>query len=128
MQRLLLDTHVLLWWLADDPLLGVKTKKLIADPRNEVLVSAVTSWEISIKKATGKLEVPDDIDAIVEDEGFSKLPISLYHGEIAGRLLPHHRDPFDRMLIAQAKVMELSLVTNDSKIQLYVVRTIDPLE
>ena len=128
MQRLLLDTHVLLWWLADDPILGEKTRKLIADPRNEVLVSAVTSWEISIKKATGKLKAPDDIDTIVEDEGFCKLPINLYHGEIAGRLPLHHKDPFDRMLIAQAKIMELSLVTNDSKVKLYAVKTIDPLE
>ncbi len=127
MQRLLLDTHVLLWWLADAPALGPKARRLIADPRNEVLVSAVTSWEISIKKTTGKLEVPDDIDTIVEDEGFSKLPINLYHGEIAGRLPLHHKDPFDRMLIAQAKIMELSLVTNDSKIKLYAVKTIDPL-
>lgn len=127
MQRLLLDTHVLLWWLADDPALGIQIKKLISDPRNEVLVSAVTSWEISIKKTTGKLDAPDDIDTIVEDEGFSKLPITLYHGEIAGRLPLHHKDPFDRMLIAQAKIMELSLVTNDSKMQLYAVKTIDPL-
>ncbi len=128
MQRLLLDTHVLLWWLADDPILGEKTRTLIADPRNEVLVSAVTSWEIAIKKVTGKLEAPDDIDTIVEDEGFSKLPINLYHGEIAGRLPLHHKDPFDRMLIAQAKIMELSLVTNDSKVKLYAVKTIDPLK
>ncbi len=131
MQRLLLDTHVLLWWLADDPMLGVNTRKLIANPRNEVLVSAVTSWEISIKKTTGKLGAPDDIDTIVEDEGFSKLLISLYHGEIAGRLPLHHKDPFDRILIAQAKILELSpntLVTNDTKIKLYTVKTIDPLE
>ena len=128
MQRLLLDTHVLLWWLADDPNLGSKTRRLIGDPRNEILISAVTSWEISIKKTTGKLEAPDDIDTIVEDEGFSKLPIDLYHGEIAGRLPLHHKDPFDRMLIAQAKIMELTLVTNDSKIKLYTVRTINPLE
>ncbi len=127
MQRLLLDTHVLLWWLADAPILGKKIRKLIADPRNEVFVSAATSWEISIKKSTGKLEAPDDIDSIVEDEGFTKLSISMYHGEIAGRLPLHHKDPFDRMLIAQAKIMELSFVTNDSKAKLYDVKIIDPL-
>ena len=78
MKRFLLDTHVLLWWLGGSPELGPRCKELIADQRNQVYVSAATTWEISIKKAIGKLEAPNDIDSIVEDEGFSKLPISLY--------------------------------------------------
>jgi PIN domain nuclease of toxin-antitoxin system len=126
MRRLLLDTHVLLWWLADNPALGRKARKLIADPRNEVFISAVTSWEIAIKKTAGKLEAPDDIDTIVEDEGFSKLPINLYHGEVAGKLPLHHKDPFDRMLIAQSITIPLVLMTNDDSIRQYDVQTLDP--
>jgi len=119
MQRFLLDTHVLLWWLDGSPELGPRCKELIADQRNQVYVSAATTWEISIKKALGKLEAPDDIDSIVEDEGFSKLPISLYHGQLAGSLPVHHRDPFDRMLIAQAQAEGLILMTSDNNIGLY---------
>lgn len=119
MQRFLLDTHVLLWWLDDSPELGPRCKELIADQRNQIYVSAATTWEISIKKALGKLEAPDDIDSIVEDEGFSKLPINLYHGQLAGSLPMLHRDPFDRMLIAQAQAEGLILMTSDGNIGLY---------
>jgi PIN domain nuclease of toxin-antitoxin system len=119
MQRFLLDTHVLLWWLDGSPELGPRCKEVIADQRNQVYVSAATTWEVSIKKALGKLEVPDDIDSIVEDEGFSKLPISLYHGQLAGSLPMLHRDPFDRMLIAQAQAEGLILMTSDNNIGLY---------
>ena len=119
MQRFLLDTHVLLWWLDDSAELGPRCKELIADQRNQIYVSAATTWEISIKKALGKLEAPDDIDSIVEDEGFSKLPISLYHGQLAGSLPTLHRDPFDRMLIAQAQAEGLILMTSDGNIGLY---------
>ncbi|AMV71134.1 type II toxin-antitoxin system VapC family toxin [Desulfuromonas carbonis] len=128
MQRFLLDTHVLLWWLDDAPRLGPRCKELIADQRNEVFVSAATTWEISIKKALGKLEAPEDIDSIVEDEGFSKLPISLYHGQLAGSLPVFHRDPFDRMLIAQAQSEGLTLVTSDENMGLYKLRLRNPEE
>jgi PIN domain nuclease of toxin-antitoxin system len=124
MQRLLLDTHVLLWWLTDDARLGSKTRKIIEDERNEIFVSAATTWEVSIKKSLGKIRGPDDLDGIVEDEGFSKLPISLYHGQAAGGLPYHHRDPFDRMLVAQAQAEGLSLITADPHIPLYGVRTL----
>ncbi|MGE4546127.1 MAG: type II toxin-antitoxin system VapC family toxin [Pedobacter sp.] len=128
MQRFLLDTHVLLWWLDDSPKLGPRCKELIGDQRNEVFVSAATTWEISIKKALGKLEAPEDIDSIVEDEGFSKLPISLYHGQLAGSLPVLHRDPFDRMLIAQAQSDGLILMTSDENIRLYKLRIRNPEE
>lgn len=128
MKRLLLDTHVLLWWLADDPKLGPQTAEIISDTRNEIFVSAVSSWEIAIKKKLGKLEAPDDIDTVVEDEGFSKLPVSLHHGEVAGNLPLHHKDPFDRMLIAQAKIAGLRIVTDDSYIKLYDVKIVSPLD
>jgi PIN domain nuclease of toxin-antitoxin system len=92
---------------------------MIGNDRNQVFVSAATTWEISIKMAIGKLRAPEDMDSIVEDEGFSKLPISLYHGQLAGSLPAHHRDPFDRMLIAQAQAEGLILITADENISLY---------
>jgi len=92
---------------------------MISNDRNQVFVSAATTWEISIKMAIGKLRAPEDMDSVVEDEGFSKLPISLYHGQLAGSLPAHHRDPFDRMLIAQAQAEGLILITADENISLY---------
>ena len=124
MRRLLLDTHVLLWWLADAPSLGQHTRQILADARHEVHVSAASGWEISIKKALGKLEAPDDLETIIEEEGFQLLPISFFHGEQAGALPPHHADPFDRMLVAQAQAEGLVLVTADTAIPRYGVRTL----
>ncbi len=123
MKRLLLDTHVLLWWLAHDPALGPETQKAIRDAQNDVYVSAATTWEVSIKQALGKLEAPDDLDRIVAEERFLKLPISLYHGQMAGRLAAYHRDPFDRMLVAQAQAEGLTVVTVDQNIPRYGVQT-----
>ena len=125
MKRLLLDTHVLLWWLSDDPQLGEFCKQAITNPRNQVYVSAASAWEISIKKSIGKLTAPDDMDAIVESEGFEKLPVTLFHGNQAGSLPKLHKDPFDRMLIAQAQSEGLVIVTNDEKIIQYKIRTMD---
>ncbi|HLD69014.1 MAG TPA: type II toxin-antitoxin system VapC family toxin [Pseudomonas sp.] len=125
MRRLLLDTHALLWWLADDESLGGTARLLIREPRNQVLVSAASIWEISIKRAKGLIEVPDDLEALVEDEGFSKLPISLFHAQQAGVLPEIHRDPFDRMLIAQAQAEGLELVTADAVIPRYGVRVVN---
>lgn len=122
MKRLLLDTHVLLWWLEDNPSIGKNAKASIIDGNNEVYVSAATTWEISIKKALGKLNAPDDMDTIVEEERFIKLPITLYHGQMAGMLPLYHRDPFDRMLIAQAQAEGLTIVTSDGIFSKYGVR------
>ncbi len=124
MRRLLLDTHTFIWWLADDPRLGADAKGIIADSQNMVFVSAATGWEISIKKALGKLEAPDDLDALVEKEGFEHLPITFYHGEQAGALPGHHRDPFDRILIAQAQAEGLVIVTADRIIPEYGVKVV----
>ncbi len=126
MRRLLLDTHILLWWLSDDENLGEQAKKMIADTRNEVFISAATTWEIAIKKAKGLLEAPNDMDRIVEDEGFSKLPVSLFHGEKAGDLPEIYRDPFDRMLVAQAQAEGLEIMTVDPEIPKYGIKLIDP--
>ncbi|MGB5672362.1 MAG: type II toxin-antitoxin system VapC family toxin [Sedimenticolaceae bacterium] len=124
MQRLLLDTHAFLWWLADAPELGNSARKAIADERNEVFVSAATGWEVAIKRAAGKLQAPDNLDAMVEESGFSHLPVTFFHGEQAGALPMHHRDPFDRMLVAQAQAEGLVIVTRDLYIQRYGVRTL----
>ena len=124
MKRLLLDTHALLWWLSGDLKLGKIAKAEISNPKNEVYVSAASIWEIAIKKGIGKLTAPADFDAIVDNEGFLKLPISLYHGEQAGTLPQHHKDPFDRMLVAQAQAEGLTFITSDKWIDLYQTKTI----
>ena len=123
MQRLLLDTPVFLWWLSDDPQLGERAHGAIIDERNEVYVSAVSGWEIAIKRAMGKLEAPDNLETMVDEMGFFHLPITFFHGEQAGSLPMHHRDPFDRMLVAQAQAEGLIIVTKDVHIPLYGVRT-----
>ena len=125
MERLLLDTHAFLWWLADESRLGIGARKRIAEPANAVFVSAATGWEIGIKRALGKLQAPDDLDSVVEDEGFAHLPVTFFHGEQAGALPPHHRDPFDRMLVAQAQAEGLVIVTRDPQIKTYGIRTLD---
>jgi PIN domain nuclease of toxin-antitoxin system len=112
--RLLLDTHALLWWLADEGL-STQASDAIADPANLVAVSAASAWEISIKKALGKLAAPDDLEAQVQASGFTALPISIAHGIAAGKLARHHEDPFDRMLIAQAFAEGLTIVTRDKR-------------
>lgn len=119
--KILLDTHVLLWWLADDPLLSRKARSLIIDKKNIVFISAATTWEMMIKKALGKLEAPDDIVEMIKDNQFKDLPITLAH-TVAIRDLPkHHHDPFDRMLVAQAKSESLTLITADEKLTAYDV-------
>jgi PIN domain nuclease of toxin-antitoxin system len=111
---LLLDTHAVLWWLADEGLTA-EARDAIADPANMVAVSAVSAWEISIKKALGKLAAPDDLEQQVHANGFTPLPISVSHGVAAGRLDRHHEDPFVRMLTAQALAEGLTIVTRDKR-------------
>ena len=118
--RLLLDTHALLWWLADEGL-STQARDAIADPATVAMVSAVSAWEISIKKALGKLAAPDDLDHQVQAGGFLPLPITIAHGVAAGELVRHHEDPFDRMLIAQARAEGLTIVTRDKRFADYDV-------
>ena len=125
MRRVLLDTHALLWWLADHKALGKSAREIIADERNTIYVSAATTWEISIKKAKGLLSAPDDIDGIMDEEGFEPLPITTFHGERAGELPDIHRDPFDRMLVAQAQAEGLEILTKDTEIPKYGIKVID---
>ena len=124
MSRFLLDTHVLLWWLTDDPRLGASARQTIADAQNEVFVSAATGWEVAIKRALGKLRAPDELETEIKDEGFVPLPITFRHAEQAGALPLLHRDPFDRVLIAQALAEDLILITNDERIKRYDVQTL----
>src|SRR3954447_2242696 len=110
---LLLDTHVFLWWLENPALLSKAASKTIGDGKNTVYVSAAVAWEISIKKALGKLDAPDDIEAAMAANRFLPLPVTIPH-TLAVQLLPDiHRDPFDRLLIAQAKHEEFKLVSRD---------------
>ncbi len=90
-----------------------------------VFVSATTGWEIGIKKALGQLHAPDDLDSAVEHEGFTHLPITFFHGEQAGALPAIHRDPFDRMLVAQAQAEGLRMITSDPQVKAYGIRTLD---
>jgi PIN domain nuclease of toxin-antitoxin system len=121
--RLLLDTHVIIWWLADDPTLSDEIKSLI-DSEPDVYISPATIWEIAIKQAIGKLKEPANLPERVRDCGFSELPIRSAHAITAGRLPVVHRDPFDRMLVAQAQCEDLTLVTRDPDIQKYEVSTL----
>jgi PIN domain nuclease of toxin-antitoxin system len=123
-QRLLLDTHILIWWLRNAAEIGDKSRKLIANRHNQVFVSAVSLWEIQIKRNIGKLTAPDGLLEIVEDEGFIILDITGQHAEQIGNLPDYHRDPFDRMLVAQAQVEGLTILTSDKQINRYGVRTL----
>lgn len=115
--NLLLDTCTLLWWVGGENV-AAEAAEAIADPDNNVWVSAASIWEISIKRSINKLTVRGDLDAVA-DEDFEHLPISAAHARLAGRLPRHHRDPFDRMLVAQAQAQGLTLVTRDLAIRRY---------
>jgi PIN domain nuclease of toxin-antitoxin system len=116
--RLLLDTHALLWWLAGDGL-RPNAAAAVGDPRNTVLVSAVSVWEVGIKGALGKVTIDGDLLESIRATGFEALPITFDHAHAAGALPLHHRDPFDRMLVAQATVEAATLVTRDPAIAAY---------
>lgn len=119
--RLLLDTHALLWALTDDARLQQDARERIADGRNQVLVSAASAWEITIKRAVGKLRAPDDLARQVAQARFDPLDITIEHAVAVGDLPNHHRDPFDRLLVAQARVDGLTIVTHDVQIERYDV-------
>ena len=118
--KLLVDTHVVIWWLADDPTLAEDVKTQL-DHEPEVFLSAATVWEVAIKQAIGKLIEPADLPERIRDSGLRELPITAQHALTAARLPLLHRDPFDRMLIAQARCEDLTLVTRDPQILRYDV-------
>lgn len=115
--RLLLDTHALLWWFDGNRRLSAKVRRLIEDEQTEVLVSAASAWEISTKSRIGKLRIAEAISQrlpeTVASQGFTPLPISLTDAQRAGWLATEHRDPFDRMLAAQAQAHDVPIATND---------------
>ncbi len=117
---LLLDTHVVLWWLTDDRTLSDDIKDRL-DHEPDVYVSSATIWEVAVKQAIGKIKEPADLPERIRGSGFRQLPITFEHAIAAGRLPLIHRDPFDRMLVAQARVEDLTLVTRDAEVQKYEV-------
>ena len=117
--RLLLDTHVLLWWLANDVALSKTAADLIRDPGNVVFVSTVSHWEIWLKQSIGKLRVPAAFEQRLAGESFEPLPLTAVQVQEVARLPWHHRDPFDRMLVAQAQTENLVLLTADSAVHAY---------
>jgi PIN domain nuclease of toxin-antitoxin system len=123
--RLLLDTHALLWWLDGDRRLSRRARTRLHDVDNVVLVSAVSAWEITTKARIGKLpgalEVAEDVAGAVASQGFTALDISILHAQRAGRLPGGHRDPFDRMLIAQAQLEDVPIVSNETVFDAYGV-------
>lgn len=122
--RLLLDAHALLWWLADDPSLDPAARTAIADPANEVIVSASTVWEIAIKRSLGKVTAPAGLAEVIEQAGFIEAPVTASDAERAASLEPVHRDPFDRMLVAQTSRLRAVLVTRDPVFGRYGVATV----
>jgi len=116
----LVDTHVVLWWLTDDATLSEAIKNTM-DHDPDVYVSAASIWEVAIKQAIGKLTEPADLPERIRESGFRELPITHEHAIAAGRLPLIHRDPFDRMLVAQARHEGLTLATRDANIQRYEV-------
>ncbi|HJN50267.1 MAG: type II toxin-antitoxin system VapC family toxin [Pseudomonadales bacterium] len=121
----LLDTHVLLWWLDGNPALSEKARAVIADGERLVFVSAATIWEIRIREALGKLDIPGNFHQVLAAQPFEMLDITPEHAHAIAGLADHHRDPFDRMLVAQAKTEGLGLVTRDRHLRKYNIPIIE---
>ena len=121
--RLLLDSHTFLWWVRDDPALRKRARTLISDTGNECFVSHASTWEMAIKASLGKLTLPSTVERFVVDQceinGFRLLPITLAHLGLVELLPFHHRDPFDRLLVAQARLEGLTLVSRDPTLKDY---------
>ncbi len=121
---LLLDTHVFLWWDSADPQLGTAARNAIADPDNTVFVSAASVWEIAIKRQIGRIFYTASPSAAITQNGFVPLPIIPEHAEHIETLPALHKDPFDRVLVAQARLTSMTLVTADSAVAAYPVATL----
>lgn len=119
--NLLLDTHILLWWLDDSPALSSQARDAIADTGNLIVLSAAVVWEIRIKQALEKLKITQNFYEVIKGQGFEMLPITSDHAYAVGYLPKHHRDPFDRILIAQAQLEGLNIVTHDAIFKKYQI-------
>jgi PIN domain nuclease of toxin-antitoxin system len=117
--KLLLDTHLLLWWLQNSEALPASARALISDPENVVFVSAVSLWEIWLKQSLGKLRLPEEFEERLRAEPFESLPLTAAQTRQVALLPWHHRDPFDRMLVAQARAEHLILLTADERVPAY---------
>ncbi len=126
--RYLLDTHTFLWWNMDDAQLSSIAKELIADGNNEIFLSAASAWEIAIKTARGRLDLPEDPTRYISNRlnlhGFQALPIQIHHAVQVYKLPLHHADPFDRLLIAQSQIESMPLISVDPEIRKYEVEVI----
>ena len=123
--KLLLDTHALLWALARPGELTSEARRRLQDPGNTVFVSVASAWEMEIKRALGKLDAPSDLSVQIQRQRFTELPVHLRHVEALKNLPALHRDPFDRLLVAQAMADELVVVTRDARIRAYPIRSIE---
>jgi PIN domain nuclease of toxin-antitoxin system len=129
--NLLLDTHALLWWMDDSKRLGRRALASLKDPKNNVWISVVCIWEVSIKASIGRLRLNGPFEERIQFElqqGFRSLPVTMAHAFAVGALPLHHNDPFDRLLIAQAQCESLTLLTVDPSMGAYDVRTLDASE
>lgn len=126
--RLLLDTHTFLWWVADAPQIPARARQAIAQPRNECLVSLASCWELAIKLSLGKIEISGTLERFMPSQlsanGFREMPIEIRHAARVARLPFHHRDPFDRLLVAQALEEDLTIVSADPVFRRYGVKRI----
>lgn len=120
--RLLLDSNAFLWWAEAHPALSAAARDAIADPANESLVSIAALWELVIKSSLGKLALPDDVETMVSSQGFSVLPISFVHLRRFAALPRHHKDPFDRLIIAQALAEGIPIASADRRFPAYGVQ------
>jgi len=126
--KVLLDTHTFLWWITDDPQLSPRARQLMGDTNTEPLLSAVSGWEIAIKSRLGKLRLPSDLPGFVTEQlrinAIQVLPIQMAHALHVFTLPNYHRDPFDRMLVAQSQLEKLPILTGDPQITQYAVTVI----
>ncbi len=126
--RVLLDTHVFLWWVTGDSRLSSRAYEVIKETKNEIYLSAASGWEMAIKAGLGKLRLQAEPISFITEQlvinGFESLPVQLNHSLFVYSLPEHHRDPFDRLLVAQAKLENLPLVTADNKIRQYEVEVL----
>jgi PIN domain nuclease of toxin-antitoxin system len=120
--RLLADTHAALWLLGEDERLSPTADRMLTDASNEILLSAAVVWEVAIKRSLGKLDAPDGFAQLLLDAGALPLAVSIDHARAVRTLPWHHRDPFDRMLVVQAKIEDAVLVSGDERLQAYDVR------
>ncbi|MGO9453083.1 MAG: type II toxin-antitoxin system VapC family toxin [Candidatus Binataceae bacterium] len=126
--RALLDTHTFLWWIADDARLSGTAREVIASPDNEIIISAASAWEIAIKARNRRLTLPADADAFISDQvasnAFEVLPVTMRHALRVYSLPDHHRDPFDRLLVAQAQIENVPLLTADTELARYAIHIV----